>query len=87
MFGSHSLLMSSVPDKLPGHAALQAVHSLHRQNRGHCDVKYQQIRAVLGTDHTLACCTLADLGSSTGYSGESHALFRLSFYCHCAGLS
>ena len=35
---------------------------------------------MLGSDHTLASCTLADLGSSSGYAGESLLLFALSFY-------
>ena len=78
--------MSTVPDKLPGHAVLQAVHSLHQQNRGHCDIKYQQIRAVLGSDQSLACCTLADMGSSTGYSGGRQALSVVPFF-GCARVS
>ena len=73
---SDSLLMSAMPNQLPGHAALQAVHSLHQQNHGHCDIKYHRSLdllilnvavsvVLLGCDQTLACCTLADMGSST----------------------
>ena len=52
-------------------------HHLHRSTTSgcaHCDVKPYQICVVLGSDSTLASCTLVDMGSSSGFSGNNLAL-------------
>ncbi|KAL3144669.1 regulator of ime2 [Trebouxia sp. C0009 RCD-2024] len=55
--------------KLVMQQLLQALAWLHKQGRGHCDVKYANIRMSVNMDGSFKHLTLVDLGGSVKYKG------------------
>ncbi len=43
---------------------------LHRQRRGVCDLKPENVRVKVADDGTFQKCVLLDLGGSVAYTGQ-----------------
>lgn len=63
---------------------MQALQPLHARGRGHCDMKQQNIRIVLGDNSTILSFVIVDLGGSVIFQGKRCYSLRTADYCDTA---